>query len=203
MAGRYTFIEHRSPELYICIHVYVCTCLCVQRNRLAWPYRRRVLASDGIRYADARSSVGRRFRSATKLRLYWYGGVFLLLLLQQRSKHPREMVITPKASTSLLAGGLPVCCFPSVVFPPCGVWLGLCVGRVDPALAFIRWDHLLSPRASARPTRTGSSLAAAGAPQLHSPAPPQQTRRQARRPADNTHFICCVLHYLRLGVADR
>jgi len=32
----------------------------------------------------------------------WYGGVFLLLLLQQRSKHPREMVITPKASTSHL-----------------------------------------------------------------------------------------------------
>jgi len=28
------------------------------------------------------------------------GGVFLLL--QQRSKHPREMVMTPKVSTSLL-----------------------------------------------------------------------------------------------------
>jgi len=41
--------------------------------------------------------------------------------------------------------GFPVCCFPPVlfppvVFPPCGVWLGLCVGRVDPALAFIRWQ---------------------------------------------------------------
>ena len=36
----------------------------------------------------------------TKVRLDWYEGVFLLL--QQRSKHPREMVITPKASTSLL-----------------------------------------------------------------------------------------------------
>jgi len=73
----------------------------VQRNRLAWPHRRRGLASDDVRYADARSRVGRRFRSATKLRLEWYGGVFLLLLLQQRSKHPREIVITSKASTSL------------------------------------------------------------------------------------------------------
>jgi len=58
-------------------------------NRLALPHRRRGLASDGVRYAGARSSVGRRFRSVTKLRLEWYGGVFLLL--QQRSKHPREM----------------------------------------------------------------------------------------------------------------
>jgi len=67
-----------------------------QRNRLAWPHRRRRAASDGLRYAGARSSVGRRFRSVTKLRLEWYGGVFLFL--QQRSKHPREMVITPKAT---------------------------------------------------------------------------------------------------------
>ena len=52
-----------------------------------------------VQYAGARSSVGRRFRSVTKLRLEWYGGVSLLL--QTRSKHPREMVITPKASTSL------------------------------------------------------------------------------------------------------
>jgi len=48
--------------------------------------------------------VGRRFRSVTKLTTKVriggaiYGGVFLLL--PQRSKHPREMVITPKASTS-------------------------------------------------------------------------------------------------------
>jgi len=69
-----------------------------QRNRLAWPHRRRGLASDAIRYAGAQSSVGRRFRSATKLRSKRYGGV--LFLLQQRSKHLREMVITPNASTS-------------------------------------------------------------------------------------------------------
>ena len=37
-------------------------------------------------------------RSVAKLRLEWYGGLFLLL--QQRSKHPREMVITSKASSS-------------------------------------------------------------------------------------------------------
>ena len=87
-----------------------------------------------------------------------------------------------------MAGG-----FPRVLFPPCGVsplcgvWLGLCVGRVDPALAFIRWQlGVISPRASARQTRAGRCLATAGAPQLHSQAPPQQTRRQARRPADNT-----------------
>ena len=81
----------------------------VQRNRLAWPHRRRGLASDGVRYADARSSVGRQFRSATKQRLEWYGGVFLLLLLQQHSKHPREIVITPKASTSLFVVRVRVC----------------------------------------------------------------------------------------------
>jgi len=56
-----------------------CVCVCdlfLQRNLLAWPHRRRGLASDGVRYADARSSVGGRFRSVTKLRLEWYGGVF-------------------------------------------------------------------------------------------------------------------------------
>ena len=45
-----------------------------------------------------RSSVCRRFRSVTKLRLESYWGAFLLL--QQRSKHSEEMVITPKASIS-------------------------------------------------------------------------------------------------------
>jgi len=90
---------------HMCV-VARCTCLSysmigilIQRNRLAWPHPRRGLASDGVRYAGARSSVGPRFQSATKLRLEWYGGVFLLL--QQRSKHPREMVIMPKAATSL------------------------------------------------------------------------------------------------------
>jgi len=52
------------------------------------------------------SSVSREVRSVAKLRLQKYGGVFLLL--QKHSKHPREMVITPKASTShfRLGGGL-------------------------------------------------------------------------------------------------
>ena len=88
----YLAVPHIETSLYIPVFIR-------QMNRLAWPHRRRGLASDGVRYAGAQSSVGRRFRSATKLRLEWYGGVFLLL--QQRSKHPREMVITPKASTSL------------------------------------------------------------------------------------------------------
>ena len=51
--------------------------------------------------STAPSSVGRRLRSVTKLVLEWYWGV--CLLLQQRSKHPREMFITPKASTSNLS----------------------------------------------------------------------------------------------------
>jgi len=46
------------------------------------------------RYAGARSSMCRRFRTVTKLRLEWYGGV--VLLLQRRSKHPREMVLTSR-----------------------------------------------------------------------------------------------------------
>jgi len=45
-----------------------------QRNLLAWPHRRRGLASDGVRYAGARSGVGRRVRSVAKLRLEWYRG---------------------------------------------------------------------------------------------------------------------------------
>jgi len=56
----------------------------IRRNRLAWPHCRRGLASDGVQYACARSSVGRRFRCVTKLGLEWYGAVFLLL--QQRSE---------------------------------------------------------------------------------------------------------------------
>jgi len=60
-----------SPLLFAIHHT-------IQRNRLAWPHRRRGLASDGVGYADARSSVGRRFRSVTKLRSAWYGGSFLI-----------------------------------------------------------------------------------------------------------------------------
>ena len=45
-------------------------------NRLAWPHRRRGLASDGVRYADVRSSVGRRFRSVTKLTKVRKGGIW-------------------------------------------------------------------------------------------------------------------------------
>jgi len=58
-------------------------------------------ASDGVRHAGARSGVGRRVteRYETKvIRLYRWVQVFFLL--QEHSKHPREMVITPKASTS-------------------------------------------------------------------------------------------------------
>jgi len=48
------------------------------KNRLAWPHHRRGLASDGVRYADAWSTVGRRFRSVAKLRLEWYEGGCLI-----------------------------------------------------------------------------------------------------------------------------
>jgi len=41
-------------------------------------------------------------RSAMKLRVYGYtGGCKLFFLLQEHSKHLREIVITPKASTSI------------------------------------------------------------------------------------------------------
>ena len=119
-----------ASELYS-LKLWSCGCafrVIVVVGRLAWPHRRRGLASDSVRYAGARSSVGRRVRSATKLRLEWYGGVFLSL--QQRSKHPRQMVITPQASTSrlgveLCSEGVVVCrdnlvdvdcqCFPQIV----------------------------------------------------------------------------------------
>jgi len=55
----------------------------------------------GVQYADARSSVCRRVQSVAILRLERYGGV--RLLLQQRSKHPREMILRPKASKSNLS----------------------------------------------------------------------------------------------------
>jgi len=48
--------------------------------------------------------VGRQFRSVAKqLRLEKVGAIYarVFLLLPQRSKHPRETVITPKASTSI------------------------------------------------------------------------------------------------------
>jgi len=50
-----------------------------------------------------RSGVGRRVteRCETKvIRLHRWVQIFFLL--QERSKHPREMVVTPKASTSSL-----------------------------------------------------------------------------------------------------
>jgi len=59
-------------------------------TRVAAPSPRASLGH-GLRYADARSSVGRRrFRSITKLRVDC--GIFFLL--QQRSQHPREMVVS-------------------------------------------------------------------------------------------------------------
>jgi len=94
------YTEHGLGDIYIERGARVNTVQFVsQRIRLAWPHRRRELASDGVRYADARISVGRRVRSVAKLRLEWYGEAFLLL--QQCSKHPREIVMTPRASTSV------------------------------------------------------------------------------------------------------
>jgi len=87
-------LVHRSIILVECVHLF-------QRNRLAWPQRRRGLASDGVRYAGARSSVGRRFRGVAKLRLEMVGS---FVLLQQRSKHPREMARTPKGLTQSVTG---------------------------------------------------------------------------------------------------
>ena len=139
------------------------SCVCVfQRNRLAWPHCRRGLASDGVRYAGARSSVGPRFRSATKLRLEWYGGDFLLL--QQRSKHPREMVIAPEASTSLLF--LP-CPYPPRCFSSCslpGLTLPHPLNTQYPYPARPDDDDCLPPRDLPTPGQHGHS------PQRHSAA---------------------------------
>ena len=107
LLGFYTIVFNVESSRASVLETLLTALTRLVRDRLAWPHRRRGLASDGVRYADARSSVGRRFRSATKLRLEWYGGVFFLSLLQQRSKHPREMVITPKAATSLFCTNQP------------------------------------------------------------------------------------------------
>ena len=61
--------------------------------------RRCGLRSRTRTHSHTRTRTRRHSRPSRQLGLEWYGGVFLLL--QQRSKHPREMVITPKASTSL------------------------------------------------------------------------------------------------------
>ena len=72
---------------------------------------------------------------------------------------------------------------PLVVFPPavCGGCAPL--RSSDALVALLSCVHLLSLRASARQTWAGSSLADAGAPQLHALAPLQQRRWPAHRPA--------------------
>jgi len=72
---------------------------------------------------------------------------------------------------------------PFVVFPPavCGGCAPL--RSSDPRVALLSWVHRLSLRASARQTWAGSSLADAGAPQLHALAPLQQRHWPAHRPA--------------------
>jgi len=68
-------------------------------------------ASDGVQYAGARIGVGRQVteRYETKvIRVYRWVQVFFLL--QKHSKHPREMVITPKVSTSFFVLRIRFCC---------------------------------------------------------------------------------------------
>jgi len=73
-----------------------------ETDETEWPHRCREQASDGVRYAGARSGVGRRVteRYATKV-IRSYRWVHVFFLLQEHTKHPREMVVTPKASTSI------------------------------------------------------------------------------------------------------
>ena len=80
-----------------------------------------------------------------------------------------------------MAGG-----FPRVVFPPavCGGCAPL--RSFDPLVALLSWVHHSSLWASERQTWAGSSLADAGAPQLHALAPLQQRRWPAHRPAHVT-----------------
>ena len=107
-------------------------------------------------------------------------------------KIARCIVFGSTIGEDLLAGG-----FPRVLFSPCGVlfpplWCVFpprCAGAVPPCglstprVALLSWDHLASFRASPRQTWAGSSLAAAGAPQLHASAL-QQRRRLTHRPAN-------------------
>ena len=84
-----------------------------------------------------------------------------------------------------MAGG-----FPRVLFPPLWCFPPRCAKAVPPCGLLTRLVALLSCvpleslRASPCQTRAGSSLAAAGAPQLHASAL-QQRRRLAHRPANN------------------
>jgi len=103
------------------------------------------------------------------------------------------------AKHSLLAGG-----FPRVLFPPLWCFPPRCAGAVSPLVVFppavcggcaslrssdplvaslLSWVRRSSLRASGRWTWAGSSLADAGAPQLHALAPLQQRRWPAHRPA--------------------
>jgi len=103
----------------------------------------------------------------------------------------RAGVVACLAQSCLLAGG-----FPRVLFPPLWCFPPRCAGAVPPCdlltprIALLSWDHLAGLRASPRQTWAGSSLAAAGAPQLHASAL-QQIRRLAHRPAHVTAFLCC------------
>ena len=97
----------------------------------------------------------------------------------------------PRVCLLVLAGG-----FPRVLFPPLWCFPPRCAGAVPPCglltprVALLSWDHMAGLRASPRQTRAGSSLAAAGAPQLHASAL-QQRRRLAHRPA---HVIYIYIH---------
>jgi len=83
--------------------------------------------------------------------------------------------------------------FPVWCFPPCGVSprgvRGLCapLRSSDPLVALLSWVHRSSLRASGRQTWAGSSLADAGAPQLHALAAPLQPETLAGTQASPRH----------------
>ena len=93
----------------------------------------------------------------------------------------------------MLAGGLPRVlglrvnswCVPPAMCGGCAP-----LRSSDPLVALLSWVHRSSLWASGRQTWAGSSLADAGAPQLHALAPLQQRRWPARRPA---HVSCPCL----------
>ena len=72
---------------------------------------------------------------------------------------------------------------PLVVFPPCGVWLGLCVGRVDPAddLASTGF-HDCHQRTVRQPRPTRPRLATGARPSVphHHPIRPRRARTTSR-----------------------
>jgi len=104
---------------------------------------------------------------------------------------------------SVLAGGFPRVLFPPLwCVPPCGVWLGLCVGRVDPDddLASTGF-HDCHQRTVHQPRPTRPRLATGARPSVphHHPIRPRRVRTTSRP----TSLSVCVLIYTYIPSGQR